>query len=103
MHATNILPIIHAVQAIETKDLIRALEAHGGSYDFSDEDDMPSVVYETDRNGPMCGLVTKVSLLDGRKGVRLLVDDRYDDQYYITDGDVVPGELTKVTEAIPEP
>ena len=104
MRHTDIQPIINAVKAIEVKDLVHALKAHGGSYDFSGDAEPPAIQYETDFAGPRKGTVVDAEVRYNDKGVILLVDDMTDcDQYHISYDDVMAGELSLVTAALPEP
>ena len=103
MRHTDIQPIISAVKAIELKDLVHALKTHGRSYSFPDED-APAIQYETDFGGPRKGTVIDAEVRYDDKGVTLLVDDMTDcDQYHVSSDDVLPGELSLVTAALPEP
>ena len=109
MHATDIQPIIEAVKNIEKNDLIRALRAHGGTYDFTEDPDPVSVEFQGG-DGPCSGTVLRARLTERpgtgasrRTGVAILVDDTDCDQYEVTDGDVYAGFLSGITDAMEEP
>lgn len=109
MHTTDIQPIIEAVKNIEKNDLVRALRAHGGTYDFTEDPDPVSVEFQGG-NGPCSGTVLRARITENRStgtsprlGVAIFVDDTDCDQYEVTDEDVYAGFLSGITDAMEEP
>lgn len=110
MQATDIQPILQACHNIEKQDLVRALAAHGGVYEFMDRDGDPVSVQFLGTNGPCNGHVLRVRLTEHRagpgsvvRGAAILVDDTFCDQYEISADNVHTGFLSGITEAMEEP
>lgn len=111
MHATNIEGILSAVLAIEKGDLIRALKAHGGRYEFvSQSSDAelqmgPVIQYTSKLNGPGLGDVLVAQIVDSIQGqqVMMTVTNMNYDNETVFDQDVTPGFLSRVTQEIPYP
>jgi hypothetical protein len=102
MYHTDIKPIIDAVRNIEKADLVRALEAHGGSYTFNPETNPVGVVFQGIGAESALILRARIKEKPDGKDVELIVEDAVDD-YTVETSLVYAGQLSGITAAIPEP
>ncbi len=105
MKTIDLQPILDAVHNIEKNELIQALTAHGGSFDFEKEqpDSLIGIEYYDEFGGPSSADVCKVEYNPNNNAIVITVTDDESNTFDINDEDVYPGHLSVITDALPEP
>lgn len=104
MKHTNCQAIINEVKALEYEELKRAVEAHGGSYDWTIHDGCSPVIAinpECSEQEPVDIDVTKVVLRNGSLEISG-VDNTNGEPIDFDIDDIFAGHLSIITDYIPE-
>lgn len=105
MKTVDLQPILDAVRNIEKNELIQALATHGGEFDFQKEKpDYPvGLEYYDEFKGPASGDICKVAYNQNSNAIVITLTDDDSNTYDISDDDVYPGQLSVITNSLPEP
>lgn len=104
MKCTNIQTKVEEVKALEFTELRRAIEAHGGSYEWDEENSggRPVIAINPDNSepSPQDIEVTKVAIVDGNIEISG-VDKKYGESVDFQLDDIFAGHISFITEYIP--
>lgn len=99
MKPTNFTPLLDAVKEAEKKEFIQAVLEHGGEFAFPDgEFDIPVNVICRDGEDTVTCRVLSVVLNRSRDDLDILVRDRKGEEYRISSGLLLPGEVYNILE-----
>lgn len=105
MKTVDLQPILDAVHNIEKNELIQAIVAHGGEFDFEKEKpgELVGLEYYDEFKGPASGDVCKVVYNPNTNAIVITLTDDDSNTYDISDDEVYPGHLSVITDSLPEP
>jgi hypothetical protein len=103
MKHTDFYAMIKAVKHLEIKELKQAVRAHGGSYEWGEDDEKPIVAINPDNSAPepMDVEITKVYFRDDNLQVEGASKYSGEDEEFTLD-DIFAGHISYIIEMIPE-
>lgn len=103
MKHTDYQTEVYKIRNLERIELMRALEAHGGSYEWGEGDCCPIIAVNPDSSEPEPEdvRVTKVAIIDGSIEI-YGVDNKHGEPVDFGIGDIFVGHVSFITDCIPE-